>query len=76
MLAMNFYQISTHLAKSDKLWWFGNAKDPYGSYKRDKRLQKKANMLIRKYLEESDKKQPFATKMLKDNIHEYEMPGW
>ena len=76
ILAMNFHLIRAHLAEGAKSWWFGNARDPYGSYKREKRLQKEIHMLIGKYLEESEKKQPLATRMLKDNIREYETPWW
>jgi hypothetical protein len=73
VLAMNFHLISDHLAKKADRWWFGNVKDSYGSYKREKQLKRSIKSLMKSYFEES-KRLPGAVEMLRKNIQEYEAP--
>lgn len=71
MLAMNFHLIDSHLAKKADRWWFGQLEDPYGSYKRVKKLRDEIVSSTKAYLKESSRF-PSATELLQQNIREYE----
>ncbi len=70
MLAMNSRLIKDHLAKKANRWWFGELEDAYGSYRRERTLRRRITHLINEYFVRS-KNQPYASKMLRNNILEY-----
>jgi hypothetical protein len=70
MLVMNYHLIVNHLAKKADRWWFGNIQDPYGSFKREKKLRVATGSSIKTYFQEA-KKIPGGARLLRDNIREY-----
>lgn len=70
LLCMNYHLLIGHLGKKAYRWYFGYARDPTGSFEKEKMLKTRTKILIKKYFE-INKKYKGINKLLKKNIFQY-----